>query len=473
MARLRSRHGYGSRVAKDASESAKTYGRTAGLLTVALGTAGALAYLFFALASHSLNEREYGQIVVLWSVSFLVISTLFRPVEQLLARTVAEHDERGLPVGPACRVAALIQVGLGAAFTVVAFAFKGPIEDRIFEGAPLFFWALTGTVLAFSASYFARGYFAGSRRMGAYAALLILEGLARLGLALLVAVGITSGTTWVALAVALAPVISLTVVPFALIRGQRRRNQTTRRPAQAASSAGAADLTLARGGGFAAAVLVIMLSEQILLNSGVLFVRASEGTAAAGFIFNVLMVARAPVVLFQAIAASLLPHLTRLRSRDSEASGDAFKLSVNLTLIVIAGFATAVIAGLLLIGPTVMQIAFGENFEYDRTGLCIVGVGMGLYLAAGTLNQATLAQGQASRAAACWLGCAVLFAAVNLLPVFDAFRRVEIGFAVSAAALLGSLALLYRHPRSVPGYEVLPDSSHELEARLAISDDAV
>ena len=57
-----------------------------------------------------------------------------------------------------------------------------------------------------------------------------------------------------------------------------------------------------------------MLSEQTLLNAGPLLVRASEGAAAAGFIFNVLMIARAPLVLFQAVATSLLPHLTRLRS---------------------------------------------------------------------------------------------------------------------------------------------------------------
>ena len=75
------------------------------------------------------------------------------------------------------------------------------------------------------------------------------------------------------------------------------------------------EFTLAHGGGFAAAVLLIMVSEQTLLNAGPLLVRASEDAAAAGYIFNVLMIARAPLVLFQAVATSLLPHLTRLRSQ--------------------------------------------------------------------------------------------------------------------------------------------------------------
>ena len=57
-----------------------------------------------------------------------------------------------------------------------------------------------------------------------------------------------------------------------------------------------------------------MLSEQTFLNAGPLLVNATAGAAAAGFIFNVLMIARAPLQLFQAVSTSLLPHLTRLRA---------------------------------------------------------------------------------------------------------------------------------------------------------------
>ena len=56
-----------------------------------------------------------------------------------------------------------------------------------------------------------------------------------------------------------------------------------------------------------------MLSEQTFLNAGPLLVNATAGAAAAGYIFNVLMIARAPLQLFQAVQTSLLPHLTTLR----------------------------------------------------------------------------------------------------------------------------------------------------------------
>jgi O-antigen/teichoic acid export membrane protein len=215
-----------------------------------------------------------------------------------------------------------------------------------------------------------------------------------------------------------------------------------------------------------------MVSEQTLLNAGPLLVKGSEGAAAAGFIFNVLMIARAPLVLFQAVATSLLPHLTRLRSTADARDAQAFRLSVRLTIAAIGAFAALVGLVVLIAGPELMQLAFGDNFEYDRVGLLIVTAGMGFYLAAVTLNQAALAQGQVRRAAVCWVACALAFVAWNLLPWLDEFRRVEVGYAGAAALLCGLLYMLYRVPRARPEDVVQPGSPQEIEARLAAADEA-
>ena len=143
-----------------------------------------------------------------------------------------------------------------------------------------------------------------------------------------------------------------------------------------------------------------MLSEQTFLNAGPLLVNATAGAAAAGFIFNVLMIARAPLQLFQAVSTSLLPHLTRLRAEGEE--GD-FRASVRVTILAIAGFAALVAVAMLIAGPELMQVAFGDKFSYDRADLLIVTAGMGLYLCAATLNQAALAKGQVRQAAVCWI----------------------------------------------------------------------
>jgi O-antigen/teichoic acid export membrane protein len=456
-----------------ATGAARAYGMTAGVLTGALAAAGLLTYGFFALASHSLDTDEYGQVVVLWSVVFVVVSVLFRPVEQLVSRTIAERDAHGQPIAQAVRIAGLIQLGLAAAFVVAAFAFRGPIQDDLLEGQEFLFYVLVGAVSAFAAEFFARGFLAGSRRFGLFSALLLLDGCGRLAFALAVAVGIAHGVDAVALGVVAGPTLSLAVVPLAVRARHRHPPQAVSPPAgQPGPRPDPPEFTLAHGGGFAAAVLVVTLSEQIFLNGGPLFARADQGAAAAGFIFNTLMVARAPVVLFQAVAASLLPHLTRLRSTGGESNEEAFRLSVRLTIAVIAALAAVAVVVVVAVGPELMQILFGDKFTYDRLGLALVAAAMGFYLSAATLNQAALAQGQARRAAACWGACALGFIAWNLTGALDVFRRVEVGYLGAAVVLCLLLYFVYRRPRPLAEDSLEPGSARELEARLAAADEA-
>jgi O-antigen/teichoic acid export membrane protein len=453
--------------ASTAGAEAKRYGRAAGLLSVGVGIAGLLTYVFFALASHTLDGNEYGEIVVLWSAVFITVSTLFRPVEQLLSRTIAEREAHGQPIHHPLRVAAAIQLALALAFAAAGLALRGPLEDDLLSGDATLYWVLIGAVLGFGASLYARGFLAGSRRFAVYSLLVVVEAVARVAFAFVVAVGIANGEHVVALGVAAAPVLSLVVVPLAL-----RSRPTGARVGGADMGSAVPEFTLAHGGGFAAAVLLIMLSEQTIMNAGVLLVRAAEDAAAAGFIFNVLLIARAPLVLFQAVATSLLPHLTRLLARGEEAGRAAFGLSVRVTVIAIAALAGIVALAVLAAGPQLMQLAFGKNFEYDRPGLLIMTAGMGLYLSAATLNQAALAQGQARRAAACFALCALLFVGWNLLPIMDEFRRVETGFAGAAALLCALLYVIYRRPRARPGDVPEPGSAAELELELAAADEA-
>lgn len=459
-----------------AGAEARRYGRTAGLLSIGVGATGLITYLFFALASHNLERVEYGELVVLWSVVFITVSTLYRPVEQLLSRTIAEREARGRPSGRPLRVAAGIQGALALAFAAAALALRGPLQDGLLSGDETLYWVLVATVAAYSASYFARGFFAGSRRFAMYAALMLFESVSRTCFALAVALGVATGQSAVALGIVAAPLFSLLVVPFAVLR---RPGRATVRPDPSPESA---EFTLAQGWGFASAVLLIMLSEQILYNAGPLLVRAAEGAAAAGFIFNVLMIARAPLQLFQAVATSLLPHLTRLASAGAGSGAPAgeaappgsaaFRLSVRVTVLAIGGFAAFTALVVAAAGPELMQLAFGAKFGYDTVGLLIVTAGMGLYLCAATLNQAALAQGQVRRAAACWVGSAAAFVLFNLTGAFDPFRRVEAGFALAAALLCALLYALYRRPHPRAEDVPLPDSPKELEARLAAADES-
>ena len=88
------------------TSEARSYGRRASLLSLGVGLTGLITYLFFAIASHELSREDYGQIAVLWSAVFIVVSVLQRPVEQLLSRTVSENLAQGAPIGRTIRVAA-------------------------------------------------------------------------------------------------------------------------------------------------------------------------------------------------------------------------------------------------------------------------------------------------------------------------------------------------------------------------------
>jgi len=455
--------------------NAAEYGKTASFLAIGVGLTGLITYAYFLIASHTLSKPDYGQITVLWSAVFITISTLYRPVEQLLSRHVSERLARGESLRQELRVATTIQIGLALFFAVVALVLRGPIQDDLLEGNETLYWVFFGAVLFYAASYFARGFLAGQRTFGLFTALILSESCFRTLFALLVAVGLLSGQSWVAVGIVAAPSLSLLVVPFAF-RRRAKRAQAEAQPAapgrEAEEAAASSDMTMKEGGGFAAAVLVIMFSEQAFLNAGPLITRGLQGAAAAGFIFNVLMIARAPLQLFQAVSTSILPHLTSLHTSSAPDSEREFHRSVRGVLLGITAFTAVAALAFLIAGPQMMQLAFSKNFEYDRPGLLLVALGMGLYLASVTVNQACLAQGQVRRAAVRWISCAAFFILWNFLPIVgDEFRRVEIGFALTAGVLFALLYLVYRRPHGRPEDIPREGSTEELELRLASIDE--
>jgi O-antigen/teichoic acid export membrane protein len=448
------------------------YGRTASFLAIGVGLTGVITYVYFFIASHVLSKPDYGEITVVWSAVFITISTLYRPVEQLLSRHISEHLVKGEAIAGTTRNAATIQLGLALLFAVLALAFRGPLQDGLLEGNETLYWVY------FSAVLFARGYLAGVKRFGLFTALILSESCFRTLFAVLVAVSLLSGQSWVAIGIVAAPSLSLVVVPFAFKRRARRLAQrpdmsSASRPGMSGSEEGPGkEVSVAQGSGFAAAVLVIMFSEQAFLNAGPLVIRALDGAAAAGFIFNVLMLARAPLQLFQAVSTSILPHLTALHTSEEPGSEREFQRSVRMVLLGIAAFTAVMALAILAAGPQLMQLAFSGKFDYARGELLIVAAGTGLYLSSVTINQACVAQGQVRRAAGRWIACAALFVGWNFVPlVGDEFLRVEIGFTLAAAALLGLLFLIYRRPHERPEDVPVPGTPQELELRLAAVDE--
>ena len=457
--------------ARDRAARAGSYARGARILSIGIACTGLLTLAYFAISSHVLDPAAASRIALLWSVMFVIISVIYRPIEQLLSRTIAERRARGHAQHP-LRVPVAIQAGFALAFLIAALALKETLIDDVFEHYAALYYVLVAGTLAYAASYFARGWLAGHEYFALYGGLVLMESLSRLCFALAVALGVASGQTALALGIAAAPLVSLIVVPAAFAR--RREDRVAVRVADApathaadtalagpitADEADAAlagpgtegvqeaaahdELSVRRSTGFAGWVSGIMLSEQTLLNAAVLTVAATAADKAlAGIVFDVLLIARAPLQLFQAIQTSLLPHLTGL---ETTAGHRAFARAVRVTVLAIGGFAAVVALALLAIGPFVMEHLFGQQYPYGRVGLALVGVGMGLHLTSGALNQAALARNRARAAAICWLLAAGLFLAWMLTPaVANQLSRTEIGYAGATGLLALMLWAVYR-----------------------------
>ena len=128
--------------------------------------------------------------------------------------------------------------------------------------------------------------------------------------------------------------------------------------------------------------------------------------------------------------------------------------------------------GLLIVGPFVMgHILFGQTYTYNRFGLALVGLGMGMHLASGTLNQAALARNRARAAALCWLAAAVVFLGWMFVPaVGEQVLRAEIGYLGATTLLAVLLGVLYRRgriatrsapPQNRQGLEVPPSETRQ------------
>jgi O-antigen/teichoic acid export membrane protein len=436
----------------------QSFASGARILSIGIASTGIFTFAYLATSSHVLDAASYSRISLCWAVMFVILSVIYRPIEQLLSRTIADRRARGLR-DHSLRVPAAIQFGFAVIFLIVALVLHHEIQQGMFDGSSTLYWILVVGVLAYAGSYFARGWLAGHQRFALYGGLVFLESTSRFLFPLAVAIGIGTGQGAVGLGMAVAPFASLSVLPFAFSRirvaapaGVPAADAAAEGPVQAQIEEASGDLSLRHGAGFAVSVVGIMFSEQMLMNAGVLIVAAKAGggdltTGLVGFVFNVMLIVRAPLQLFQAIQTSILPHLAGLEARES---ADEFHRAIRTTILVIAGFALAVALGLLVVGPPVMNAVLGnKGFAYGRLGLALVGIGMGLHLVSGTLNQAALARGRAPIAAAAWLVSAALFVAFVATGGGSGHAevtRVEVGYFGATAVLCALLWLLYRRP---------------------------
>lgn len=405
------------------------------VIGAALVFQGLSTYGFLVIANLALAHRPYSAFSALWALTFVAAPGLFLPLEQEVGRAASARRAAGLGAGPVVRRAMLLGGGLAAGVIVLAGAAEAPLTSVFFNGEGLLLLAFMVAVPSYTAYYLGRGTLAGAGRFGGYAAVLAVEGAVRIAAALvLLKAGVTSGGAY-ALVIGLPCLVGLAVVL------PRQRGVAAPGP-----PAHWAELSTALGW-----LLVGSLLAQALMNVTPLAVKAlfsSGDPAAAGRVLNGLIIARIPLFFFQAIQASLMPKLAA-----DAAAGlfDDFRRLLERLLILLALVVAVSVAGMALLGPTVLQILFRSSRPLASGDLALLALGSEGMMFSFALAYASIALRGYRGATAGWAaGAAALVIALAVLP--GALLRVEIAFCVgvwvSAAVMAAALTRRLAHARA-------------------------
>jgi O-antigen/teichoic acid export membrane protein len=192
-------------------------------------------------------------------------------------------------------------------------------------------------------------------------------------------------------------------------------------------------------------LLAASLFAQVLVNAGPLLVQllapAGDDAATSRFLAS-LVIARVPIFLFQAVQAVYLPRLSGYAG-----AGAGAQLTRDLRTLGLAVGALCVVGtvGAGLIGPTVVRIAFGDEFALGARDLAMLAAASSIYLLALTVAQALIALQQQARVALGWLAGVVALAGGTFLSS-DLILRVEIGYLAGAVVATVVMAALVVGP---------------------------
>ena len=87
------------------------------VLSIGIASTGIFTFAYLATASQVLHPAAYSDVSLCWAIMFVILSVIYRPIEQLLSRTIADRQARGMH-GHILRVPALIQFSFALLFLV-------------------------------------------------------------------------------------------------------------------------------------------------------------------------------------------------------------------------------------------------------------------------------------------------------------------------------------------------------------------
>ena len=418
-----------------------------------IAVGGLAAYGFLSLAYRQLttvhSKVPYSAVFGLWVVVFTVTPGFFQPLEQEVGRALAHRRAQGIGGAPLVKRAATLGGVLALVAIVGSLVAVSPITDRAFHhNATLFVCLLIGIVVYYS-TYIVRGALAGNARFGPYGTMLGAEGVVRLvATVVLVVVGSHAPGAF-GLALVLPPVAAMAIGLW----GQHGLLE----PGPVAPYS---ELSTAIGYLLLGSVLCQALSYSSYIAAIALQTPAQAnrvGDFAAG-----ILIARIPILGFQAVQAALLPKLARLAGAGKE---DEFRKALRQLVMIVLGVGVVGVLGGFAAGHTAGRLLFGTKFTLGNGDVGLLAVGSGAFMFALTLAQALIALRSYAAAALSWLagaaGCVV-----GALMSHELFLRSELSFGVgavfAAVVMLACLAVRLRSGVPMGSLErLVTDLEHE------------
>jgi O-antigen/teichoic acid export membrane protein len=393
---------------------------------------GLLTYVFQGLSARYLGKAGYGDLVMLWSMTFLVVQVLWIGVTQTLGRFVSERLSRGENPQPVIASVKRLQLMLLAAF-IVAYLLASPlITDALFRGSWALTVALLAAVAAYAPEYFRRGTFNGYRQAARLGVLHVVESSSRALLAVVLLVA-GVGVLGPALAIVLAPLVAVVVV----------------RPTPEAPPEGeGGPFSAAKAFRFTGPVLLCVAFAQILMNGGPVFLSLLGGTRGQVGVFGAaLILTRVPQYVISPAIGALLPHASRVLATEGPGPLDRF---VARATGVVGLVGVLMVGGTWALGEWGIRLFAGDEFDTTRWVLVSLALLAAFYLLSETLNQALFALGHARLAALGWLLGLPVAAVCMALPVAGLLQRVSFALALGALAAAVALAAFYLTVRRRP-----------------------
>jgi O-antigen/teichoic acid export membrane protein len=400
---------------------------------------GVGAYAFQVIGTRALGDVAFAPIGVLWTLQYLMLTIALYAVEAYVTRS-ASADAGGRDLRRGVRKVAGWVVVLAVALTAATYAGR----ETLFAGVADLAVVAGVLVMSFGAFSIVRGRYAGAHRFRAYGVVTGLESLARLVLALGVALTLptTRAMAWI---MPVGPLLAVALWWW------HRSTVRARAPEEGPAAPAPADATQPLASGnvnrFLAATTTANASSQALLASGpLILLPLGAGPAEVAVFFITVTAARAPMAFaFGGLLSRLLPPLVQ-KARE----GDDRALRRVARLVVPASAGLAAVAGLAAwaVGPELVSLLFGPAFVPGRlfTALTVAGVFVGI--GALTLNQVLIARGSENRLVLPWLAAVAIAAAVILVVPDTATMRVTYGFvAGEMTAVAGLLAAVFTAPR--------------------------